>query len=104
MGTIEDKGNRYYDDVCPHSYADTSEQLREDVVAAYVQSHKDSEKEILDLQEKNQRLTDELAEAKEMLHWFIVYEKGEGIITNFNNFIDKAEEFVHGKVEPEVAE
>jgi len=62
------------------------------------------EKEILDLQEKNQRLTDELAEAKRMLHWFIVYEKGEGIITNFNNFIVEAEEFVYGKSETEIAE
>ena len=40
------------------------------------------------------RQNNQLAQAKEIIRWFVVYEKGEGIITNFNNFLEQAEQFL----------
>ena len=39
-------------------------------------------------------VTKKLTEAKEIIRWFVVYEKGEGIITNYNNFLEQAENFL----------
>lgn len=42
------------------------------------------------VEKKNGQLT----KAKEIIRWFVVYEKGEGIITNYNNFLEQAEQFL----------
>ena len=43
-------------------------------------------------------VTKKLTEAKEIIRWFVVYEKGEGIITNYNNFLEQAEQFLNSEV------
>lgn len=44
---------------------------------------------------KNNNLISQLDKAKEMLRWFLIYEKGSGIITNFNNFLNEVAEFIN---------
>lgn len=39
-------------------------------------------------------VNEQLTKAKEIIRWFVVYEKGEGIITNYNNFLEQAENFL----------
>ena len=48
----------------------------------------------IDELELYKKLSEKLTQAKEMIRWFVVYEKGEGIITNFNNFLEQAENFL----------
>lgn len=44
---------------------------------------------------KNNNLISQLDKAKEMLRWFLIYEKGVGIIPNFNNFLNEVAEFIN---------
>lgn len=37
----------------------------------------------------------QLDKAKEMLKCFLIYEKGDGVINNFNNFLNEVAEFIN---------
>lgn len=39
MSEVEELANKYFEEQCEHTYADTLEELREDVVAAFLQGY-----------------------------------------------------------------
>lgn len=43
MSEVEELANKYFDEECQHSYADNEEQLREDVVPAYIKGYEKGE-------------------------------------------------------------
>ena len=43
--TVEQKAEEYFETECPHSYADTEEQLKEDVVEAFQKGYHECEKD-----------------------------------------------------------
>lgn len=43
MTEVEELANKYFDEECQHSYADNEEQLREDVVSAYIKGYEKGE-------------------------------------------------------------
>ena len=43
MTEVEELANKYFDEECQHSYADNEEQLREDVVPAYIKGYEKGE-------------------------------------------------------------
>ena len=53
MSEVEELANKYFDEECPHSYADNEEQLREDVVSAYIKGY---EKKSSALEKENKEL------------------------------------------------
>ena len=43
MTEVEELANKYFDEECQHDYADNEEQLREDVVPAYIKGYEKGE-------------------------------------------------------------
>lgn len=86
MTKVEELGHQYFNEVCEHSYADTIEQLREDVVSAYVHGYAKRETE-------EQFKNEQLIKAKEIIRNLLRVTYGEG----WNYSLDvkvKAEQFL----------
>ena len=65
MTEVEELANKYFDEECQHSYADNEEQLREDVVPAYIKGYEKGESD--EKFRTKQVVTKDMAELKTLI-------------------------------------
>lgn len=93
---VEDMAEEYFENVCLHSYADTEEQLREDVVAAFLAGFKACAKARLNITTISDNLIkdEQFTKAIELLKWALHSDPEHDNLDDFDTKWKEAEQFL----------